>query len=138
MKIDKTAIIAFLATEPTKGEINTILYAIGEYQRKIELTEQAWKKQLPYANWGDLTRREFLRDIILQIRSQGITVSYHRDYSEDHTHYWRLKRDTVKGGLTWNREDDRFTLWLFDVADKNGDKIPQFQHVKYQSFCKWW
>ena len=138
MKIDKAAIQSFLETNPTPGEINTILYAIAEYRRELELTDGIWKKQLPSAKWGDLTRRELLRDIIRQLQSQGISISYHRDYSEDHTHYWRLRRGMVKGGLTWNREDDRFTLWLFNLASKDGEKLPQFESVKYQSFCEWW
>lgn len=138
MKIDKAAIRSFLETNPTPGEINTILYEIAEYQRRLELTDGIWKRQLPSAKWGDLTRRELLRDIIRQLQSQGISISYHRDYSEDHIHYWRLRRGIVKGGLTWNREDDRFTLWLFNVASKDGEKLPQFESVKYQSLCDWW
>lgn len=138
MKIDKAAIRSFLETNPTSGEINTILYTLAEYQAKSKKINDVWKQQLPTETWGSVKRLELFRDIICQLQSQGISISYHRAFSEIHTHYWRLRKGAVKGGLTWNIEDDRFTLWLFDVIDENGVRSPRFTSVNYQSFCEWW
>lgn len=136
MKIDLAAIQAYLKTNPTQGEINDILYAIGEYQKQVNHAEAVWKRQLPDKEWGDLSRRYQFRDIFKQLQLQRISVSYLRGISGYGTQYWRLRRGKEEGGLTWDREVQSWTLYSFPLVDPNGEDLPEFSHVNvsYQTF----
>jgi hypothetical protein len=137
MQITLADIKAFLATEPTPGEVNSLIAELKEYQSKQKEADRVWKRQLPFANWGDLNRRQQFRDILLQLHSQRISVSYKADLSKDEQQRWRLRRGKDYAGLTWDRETDQWTVYGFPLVDSYGNNLPAFSHVKYAAFCPW-
>lgn len=133
MNINTALLKAWLATQPTRGEVNDLIGELNGYLEKLNESDRVWKRQLPYAGWGSLARREMFRDIMLNLNSQGISLVYNKQESSDDCHIWTLRHWTDEGALKfWIEPNELWEIHGFKlkIDDENREIFADVSHVK--------
>lgn len=143
-KLDKiqSNLEAFLSTAPDSDAVNSLIERLKEYesdrQRAFVKAYLEWKKQLP-ENFPQSPRfrktREQFRRIYNQLKTQGISVTYSPDDSDDDSdeslRQWALTRNDERGRLMLYSRSNEWAMHGMKIQDKKGNFIPEFDYIYY-------
>lgn len=126
---------AYLNTNPASESVEQLIETLKEYKaerdRALVKSDLAWKDQLPENFTKNKKTREQFRRIFNQLKTQGVSVEFSEDFSDNGLMQWVLEGNGDKGRLMLYNRGKEWAMHGLKIKDQEGNSLPEFDYIYF-------